>query len=160
MNVSDILGKLNFRKKPPVADPLAYAREKYGQDFTEVLRVERWKDEVVSCTTGRFEKLGKGYVRHCGPTAITNLILTLNHRGQYFEMQKPGDRGRESAGAEKNAAAGHTPEEIFLRAIITSILTITDITTHHPFRRRHPELERISPPAFPSGNRAIPFLPY
>ncbi|MBR3004038.1 MAG: hypothetical protein IKH67_03075 [Lachnospiraceae bacterium] len=28
-------------------------------------------------TTGQFEKIRRGYKRHCGPTAITNLILTL-----------------------------------------------------------------------------------
>ena len=28
-------------------------------------------------TTGEFAGLGGGYAKHCGPTAITNLILTL-----------------------------------------------------------------------------------
>lgn len=28
-------------------------------------------------TTGEFAHLGGGYAKHCGPTAITNLILTL-----------------------------------------------------------------------------------
>ena len=29
------------------------------------------------CTVGQFRDLGKGYDKHCGPTAITNLVLTL-----------------------------------------------------------------------------------
>jgi hypothetical protein len=29
------------------------------------------------CTTGQFATVGGGYAKHCGPTAITNLILTL-----------------------------------------------------------------------------------
>ena len=29
------------------------------------------------CTTGCFARLGTGYDRHCGPTAVTNLVLTL-----------------------------------------------------------------------------------
>ena len=31
-------------------------------------------------TTGEFEHLDRGYRRHCGPTAVTNLILTLLRR--------------------------------------------------------------------------------
>ena len=30
--------------------------------------------------TGEFSKLGKGYVNHCGPTSITNLILSLRQQ--------------------------------------------------------------------------------
>ena len=29
------------------------------------------------CTTGEFAGLGRGYQKHCGPTAVTNLLLTL-----------------------------------------------------------------------------------
>ena len=43
-----------------------------GSDGTE-------EDEMKEayCTTGSFSKLGKGFDKHCGPTAVTNLILTL-----------------------------------------------------------------------------------
>ncbi|MBQ3393283.1 MAG: hypothetical protein IJG52_07730 [Lachnospiraceae bacterium] len=33
--------------------------------------------EEAFCTVGQFRDLGKGYDKHCGPTAITNLVLTL-----------------------------------------------------------------------------------
>ena len=42
-------------------------------------------------TVGRFSKLGKGYARCCGPTAITNLIMTL-----------------------KEAPSSEDPDEVFL----------------------------------------------
>ena len=47
------------------------------------------------CTTTQFEHFGRGYQRHCGPTAITNLVLTL--------LQRAGRSAPE-------------PEEVFRRA--------------------------------------------
>jgi hypothetical protein len=35
-------------------------------------------------TTGQFEGLRNGFVRHCGPTAITNIITTINKRYHYL----------------------------------------------------------------------------
>jgi len=40
----------------------------------ETGRPEPWESYR---TTGEFEHLDRGYHRHCGPTAITNLVLTL-----------------------------------------------------------------------------------
>ena len=31
-------------------------------------------------TTGQFSRLGRGYIQHCGPTAITNITMTLSAR--------------------------------------------------------------------------------
>lgn len=31
-------------------------------------------------TTGQFSSLGRGYIQHCGPTAITNITMTLTAR--------------------------------------------------------------------------------
>ena len=31
-------------------------------------------------TTGQFSRLGRGYIQHCGPTAITNITMTLTAR--------------------------------------------------------------------------------
>ncbi len=40
-----------------------------------------WKLAESYCTTGQFSDLGeRGYVRHCGPTAMTNLIRTIVKR--------------------------------------------------------------------------------
>ena len=54
-----------------------------------------WKGNEYSFTTGQFAKLDHAYRRHCGPTAITNLVYTL-----------AGNEGR--AIAEK-------PENVFRR---------------------------------------------
>ncbi len=36
------------------------------------------EDRIESyCTTGQFGQIGNGYKRHCGPTAMTNIVLTL-----------------------------------------------------------------------------------
>ena len=105
MKIPEIIEKLTRPKAPPVTDPAAFARKRYGGEFVETLRVERWKNEVYTCTTSQFEKLGKGFVRHCGPTAITNLILTLNRRNRYFQ----------TVGTSSESGIRHDPEEIFLR---------------------------------------------
>lgn len=36
-----------------------------------------WVPWASFCTTGQFRALGKGYIRHCGPTAAVNVIRTL-----------------------------------------------------------------------------------
>ncbi len=60
-----------------------------GQDRKDrkVLR----KMQESYCTTSQFAKIGDGYKRHCGPTAISNLLLTL----------KPELAEEEDCGAEK-----------------------------------------------------------
>lgn len=40
-------------------------------------RWDRWTAGASCCTTAQFADLDRGYVRHCGPTAATNAILTL-----------------------------------------------------------------------------------
>ena len=39
-----------------------------------------WQKDAYSFTTGQFAKLDRKYRRHCGPTAITNLLYTLAQR--------------------------------------------------------------------------------
>lgn len=36
-----------------------------------------WAPYISRCTTGQFSHLEKGFKNHCGPTAITNMLLTL-----------------------------------------------------------------------------------
>ena len=42
--------------------------------------LERFAAIASYCTTGQFAMLGKGYVKHCGPTAVTNVIISLLNR--------------------------------------------------------------------------------
>ena len=39
----------------------------------------KWIPFASFCTTGQFNKLGRGYIRHCGPTAAVNVIRTLDN---------------------------------------------------------------------------------
>ena len=55
-----------------------------------------WLPYAVYRTTGCYSRLGKGYVNHCGPTAITNAILTLRRRaGIETEKRIPNSEDRE-----------------------------------------------------------------
>ena len=72
---------LRKRKKHPViTDPLADAKTKTGLDFQNLQEAGDWKEFVTFHTTGEFSRLGKGYTQHCGPTAMTNLLCTLDKR--------------------------------------------------------------------------------
>ena len=79
------------RKKTPVADPVRDAEKRYGCPFVRKKTVSLWEDAVTHCTTGQFAHLDQGYRRHCGPTAITNLILTLHNRYGFLEDPVPAD---------------------------------------------------------------------
>ncbi len=61
-------------------------------------------EQAVFCTTGQFKNLDKGYVRHCGPTAITNLLLTLKNLEEGPEV---GDITRETQEAVFRNVAGY-----------------------------------------------------
>ena len=48
-----------------------------------------WQKDAYSFTTGQFAKLDRKYRRHCGPTAITNLLYTLAQREGRPIEEKP-----------------------------------------------------------------------
>ncbi len=81
--------KLQRKKKPPISDPLSDAREKTGLEFTRLPeqalgRAENpWDIYETFHTTGQFKDLGRGYQQHCGPTAMTNILCTLDRRYEY-----------------------------------------------------------------------------
>ena len=79
------------KRRPPVADPLRDAEARFGIPFRPLRTVNLWQDEITRCTTGQFARLDGGYHRHCGPTAITNLILTMNHRYGWFDEPDPAE---------------------------------------------------------------------
>ena len=79
------------KKKKPVADPVRDAEELLGVPAERKRTAAPWQEEIARCTTGQFARLDKGYRRHCGPTAITNLILTLNNRYGYLEDPDPAE---------------------------------------------------------------------
>ena len=83
------MGK-NRKRAPVITDPVRHAENKWHQSFTEAERVSIWEPFASYCTTRQFSGLDNGYVNHCGPAAVTNLLLTLNGRyGFLGEAPKP-----------------------------------------------------------------------
>ena len=70
----------NDQRPPVITDPLRHAENKWHQSFTEAERVSIWEPFASYCTTKQFSQLDEGFVNHCGPVAVTNLLLTLNGR--------------------------------------------------------------------------------
>ncbi|MBR2561643.1 MAG: hypothetical protein IKE31_05780 [Eubacterium sp.] len=73
------------KRKPPVTDPIRDAEDRFGMPFLIKQQVSLWEEDITRHTTQEFARIGKGFRRHCGPTAITNLILTLHHRHRYLK---------------------------------------------------------------------------
>ncbi len=69
--------KKNPIAPPPIEDPASHAREQEAFHARMIHRTDAFRDSEVFHTTGQFGALKKGFVKHCGPTAVTNLILTL-----------------------------------------------------------------------------------
>jgi hypothetical protein len=70
------------------------AKDRFRIDFSTRDYENPWEAYETYCTTGEFAKLGKrGYVRHCGPTAMTNLILTLKKREAKGDLFFSGANG-------------------------------------------------------------------
>ena len=71
---------MRFKKKNTevIDDPVRHAESVYQKRFHVVQKAVPWESVSGVCVTSQFASLGKGYQRHCGPVAITNLILTLD----------------------------------------------------------------------------------
>ena len=70
-----------FGKKPPaIADPVAHANARYGKTFRIVRTSDAWDGDAAFYCTQDFAGMDGGYRRHCGPTAMVNLLKTLEHR--------------------------------------------------------------------------------
>ncbi len=56
-------------------------QKRYRMKFDRIDMENPWRGFESFCTTGQFQYVdGRHYLRHCGPTAVTNLILTLKMR--------------------------------------------------------------------------------
>ncbi len=69
-----------FRKRPPgrpIDDPVAHAREKTGYECTLLREDAPWSRFETFYTTRDFDRSERRYHKHCGPTAITNLLCTI-----------------------------------------------------------------------------------
>lgn len=104
------------KKRHPVRNPAADAQERTGVPFA-VRRVwNAWEPYMSYCTTGMFEHLEKSYRRHCGPTAVTNVILTLAASEDVSgpEPLKMRQTGKAYVKIPQTVAARtETPQEVF-----------------------------------------------
>lgn len=75
---------LRREKRRPIEDPIRHAENLLGMAFLQKAWVVPWEKRITRHTTQEFAGLGKGYKRHCGPTAITNALLTLHHRDRFL----------------------------------------------------------------------------
>ena len=67
-------------KKIPIDNPLTHAQEQTGKAWSVAKACDGWESFGTFETTGAFAELDGGYKRHCGPTAITNLLLTMEKK--------------------------------------------------------------------------------
>ena len=70
-----------FGKKPPaITDPVAHAGAHCGKTFRVVRTSGAWDAYATYHCTHDFTKMDGGYSRHCGPTAVVNLLKTMENR--------------------------------------------------------------------------------
>ncbi len=69
-----------MQKEEVIENPVSHAVSKYGGLFLQDDYLDKWGEQASYCTTGQFANLGKGYVKHCGPTAVTNVIISFLNR--------------------------------------------------------------------------------
>lgn len=64
-------------------------KDRYSMKYSARVYADPWEKYESFCTTGQFTRIGnETYYRHCGPTAVTNLILTL------WRAEKDSKEGR------------------------------------------------------------------
>ncbi|MCC6094521.1 MAG: hypothetical protein LIV24_05810 [Eubacterium sp.] len=84
-----------------INDPVLHAESIAQKPFHEVQRIVPWENFAGLHTTSDYDSLGKGYYRHCGPVAVTNLILTIDKWRQNSPAQ--GQTGRCSVSVASTA---------------------------------------------------------
>ena len=71
-------------QKRPIEDPIRYAEMTRSKPFLVRKTVAPWAKWIVRHSTAEFSRLRNGYQRHCGPTAITNLLLSLHQKKPFL----------------------------------------------------------------------------
>ena len=101
-----------------IDDPVRHAESVYQRKFRVAQRVIPWEPFLSACVTSQFASLGKGYERHCGPVAITNLILALRRQcSSSVNEGQPGGSNHVNADRlheQQNSGQRLLPEDIFL----------------------------------------------
>ena len=64
----------------PIDNPVRHAGEKTGFECKLLSADHPWQSLMTYHTTGEFAGTGHGFHKHCGPTAITNVLCTIDRR--------------------------------------------------------------------------------
>lgn len=78
--------KMGILRKPvvgserPIENPVSHANAFYEGSYHVVQHTDLWKEQSDYRTTGYFSKVRANYTLHCGPTAVTNLLLAVSKR--------------------------------------------------------------------------------
>lgn len=86
-----------MEKETVIENPVSHASGKYNKLFVQDDYLDLWGEDASYCTTGQFAGLGRGFVKHCGPTAVTNVLITFMNRAfaEGRSAEKP-DNGMKS----------------------------------------------------------------
>ncbi len=71
-----------------VDDPVLHSRDKTGYECSLLRDESPWGDNETFYTTRDFDRLGQKYHKHCGPTAITNIICSVARRCSRADLLK------------------------------------------------------------------------
>ena len=65
----------------PIDNPVRHAGGKTGYECKLLSADHPWQPLMAYHTTGEFSGIGHGFHKHCGPTAITNVLCTIARCG-------------------------------------------------------------------------------
>lgn len=68
-------------------------KDRYRMQYSARIYEEPWEKQETFFTTGQSANIGnKKYLRHCGPVAVTNLVMTLLRFQKSGENQNPKEK--------------------------------------------------------------------
>ena len=69
-----------MRSSGPITNMFIHARELYGGHFSVHDSQNHWGSYLPFHSMAEYSQLGNGYENHCGPTAITNMLIMYGQR--------------------------------------------------------------------------------
>ncbi len=91
-NIAGRISKYFLRTgKAAISDAVKYSKELYGKNFQPIYSVDFWDKYITYHTTSEFGSLDGGYQKHCGPCALTNLVMSINNIGHVSSELSPAE---------------------------------------------------------------------
>ena len=86
------VSNLPTQTRAVITDPVVWAERYYGGQFSAVEWKNAFQNYCKFCTTDDFEIANSiRFYNHCGPTAITNLILIVGNYRNYAPVKNAGE---------------------------------------------------------------------